>query len=196
MEDIIEDVVNEDEIVNEGTVLGSASDEGDAGSDKTEDVSDDFAYEVVLDEGMEIDKGLLDLMTPKFQAMNATQEQVQELAEVFAGHLKEQAEVQRKAGEDQLAKVQSEWKQELLTELGPDAEKQLAVAAKAIDKLSPDPKAFRDLIDASGIGNNIHLARLLINVGKMVSEDTFVDPNKTSTGGKADINVLYPSMTK
>ena len=141
-------------------------------------------YELKAPEGMTVDQGMLDKLTPVFQKHGLTQEAVQEIADAYSPTIKamveSQVEATRKTALAEYNNITEGWKNETMKELGADADKQLAFAAKAINKFGG--QKLREALNDSGFGNHPEMARLLINVGKSISEDSFAEPNKQSTG--------------
>lgn len=143
-------------------------------------------YELKAPEGMTIDNGMLEGLTPVFKEIGITQEQAQKLADVYAPMLKKQAESYRQESIKEFDKITESWKQETIKELGADYEKKLAPAAKLIDK-SGFGKDIREMMSETRVGNHPVMVRFLTWLGSKISEDSFVEPNKQSTGGPVSI---------
>ena len=154
-------------------------------------------YEVKLPDGVNTG-ALLDKLTPVFKEMGLTGAQVQKLADVYGPHFKEQGEAAKKAfidGQEANFKafIESE-KKTTFEKLGAGAEKELAFAAKSRDRfLSPQTI---ELLNASGIANNISLISDLIKIGKMISEDKLAHGKGVPGDTKSDGEVLYGDTHK
>lgn len=103
------------------------------------------------------------------------------------------ADAQTKANEAQFEKDKDTWKAESMKELGSDSKEKLAQSAKAMDKFgSPELKT---LLKDSGLEHRVELVKLLVNVGKAVSEDGFVHGKGTETE-KSPGRKLFGDMSK
>jgi len=151
-------------------------------------------YEVKLPEGMSLDKASLDLFTPIFKELGLDNDGVQKLIDAYIPMINNTAESTRKESYDSFNKMIDEWKNETLKELGANADKELAFCAKSIRKFGS--KDFKQLLDETGMGNNKHVVKFLINVGKTISEDQLVDTagNEIRGSGGVNLDIMYPSM--
>ncbi len=136
-------------------------------------------YDVKAPEGMELDQVLLDKVTPIFKKLNITQEGAQELIDAYAPHIKAQVEADAKAKIDAWKGQVESWKTESVTALGADAAKEMAFAAKFIDKFGT-PK-LREILNETGVGNHIEVVQAFIKAGKAISPDALAEGTK-STG--------------
>lgn len=159
-------------------------------------------YEVNLPEGMELDEGLVENLTPILKELNINQEGFQKLIDVYAPHIQQQSEQmvekQRQESLSSFKETVNEWRNETQKELGSDAKKELAYAARFIDKMAGSKEnadALRELLDETGVGNHVALNRLFINAGKKISEDSFAQSESLKTTSKGlDPRKLYPTM--
>ena len=185
---------NDIETVEE-TLTGTAGAEETAeettevdGEEKKGEVPDQ--YEVKLDEGMELDKALLELFTPVFKDMEMTNEEVQKLAEKFVPWITQKEDEIRSSMIEKHKETVKAWGEEAVRQLGTDSARQLGYAAKARDKFGS--KEFVEMVNETGIGNHPEMVKFLVKVGKTISEDKFVDGSGTQ---KADLlKILYPTM--
>lgn len=138
-------------------------------------------YELKAPEGMTLDQGMLDSLTPVFKEIGITQEQAQKLADTYAPILKQQAEAYRQNSIKEFEKIADEWKQQTIKELGADYNKKLAPAAKLING-SGFGKEIREMMSDTRVGNHPVMVRFLTWLGSKISEDSFAEPNKQSTG--------------
>lgn len=149
-------------------------------------------YEIKVPEGMELDAAMLEAFTPVFKELGITQEQAQKLAEAYAPLIGNKMEEAKKQALKDYQDIVEGWKKDTIKELGLESAKQLAFAARARNKFGDEK--FKAMINETGIGNHPALVRFLINVGKTISEDKFVD--STKPGGTNPMDVMYPTMKK
>ncbi len=149
-------------------------------------------YEFTMPEGVELDQGMADAVTPVFKDLGLSQEQADRLTGVYAEAMQKQAEAYQASVAEQV----ESWANELRSdkELGGDAFGENAgIARAAIEKLgSPELSA---LLDETGLGNHPELFRFALNVGKHLVEDK---PGSGSQASRArelpDYVKLYPDM--
>jgi hypothetical protein len=174
----------ETEVAEEETLLG-----------KKEEVKVEAPenYEFKLPEGMELDTGLFEKFEPILKEIGISQEQAQKLVDVYAPHVQSQAEEASKVALEEYQKTIEGWKSETLKELGKEPEKQLALAAKAIDKFGG--QKLRDALEDSGFGNHPDMVRAFISIGKVISDDSFIDPSEKKNKPQGiDARTIFPSM--
>lgn len=151
-------------------------------------------YEVKI-EGVEINQGILDEMTPIFKEAKLTNAQVQKLAEIQTKHTKVQVEAQQKAAIDMWNKQGDDWKKESVTMLGANAKTDMAFAGKFMDRFGgkkvevTDAKGnkvqtneLRILMQDTKIGNNPIMLKAIIEAGKLLGEDKFVEGSNVLKG--------------
>lgn len=160
-------------------------------------------YEIKAPEGLEINQGAIDSLTPIFKKYGLSNEAVQEIANSYAPIIKAQFEESQKEAINQWNKETDAWKAESLKILGADSKKELAYAAKIINKIGTKYKAedgsegnkLRDILEETRVGNHPEVARMFIALGKLISEDSFADPSKQSTGENSGIMGIYDHPT-
>lgn len=150
-------------------------------------------YELKAPEGMTIDQGMLDGLTPVFKKHGLTQAAVQELADAYAPVIKAQTEAQQKAAIDHFQGIVNGWKEETTKMLGATPDKEMAFAAKFLNKFGTPQ--LREMFDETGVGNHPELVKALIKAGKLLGEDSFVDGSQKTTGGKGDFVSIYDHPT-
>lgn len=168
---------------------------GEQGGDSESDGGDSGAipdsYEFEMPEGMTLDQGLADAVTPIFKKHNMTQEQVSDFTKAYAD-VKQAEATQAQADFD---KQLDQWAGEIKNdkEIGGEAfDANAAIARKAVDQFgSPEMK---ELLDSTGFGNNPHIFRFMLKVGKLLNED------QPGSGERAQEPVsreqaLYPDMS-
>jgi hypothetical protein len=150
-------------------------------------------YDVKVPDDMKADMSLLDKMTPAFKELGLSQAQVQKLVDVYAPQVKAQTEAQAKAFQDAQeanykAFLETERKN-TLEKLGPNAKEQLAYAARSRDRFLS--KETQELLNHAGISNNFNFISDLIRIGKLISEDKFVDGKSRASDQRTDGEVMY-----
>ncbi len=158
-------------------------------------------YEVKV-EGFEIDATTLEALTPTFKELGLTNAQVQKLSEVYAPIMKAQVESQQKAAIEMWNKQGEDWKAESIKMLGNNAKTEMAFAAKFMDRFGGKEVALengsksnelRVLMQDTKIGNNPIMLRAIIEAGKLLGEDKFVEPNNSNAGGEEVSLYNHPS---
>ena len=184
----------------EETLLGKTQEDASKPEAKVEPVAKVVVpekYEVKVPEGMTIDQGLLDVVTPIFKELNLPQESVQKLVDAYAPHVNSMLEAQKQQAVDGYKAITKEWEAETVKELGKDASKELVFASKFIDKYGSNE--VRKLLNETGIGNNVHIAKLFIAAGKAISSDSFPDSGRKGSDVVSEEEAgqrLFPSSKK
>lgn len=154
-------------------------------------------YSFKLPDGMELDKALVDLVTPIFKEGKITQGVAQKLVDAYAPYVKASVESQQKTAIDNWKSQIKSWGDETRKEFGEgDFNKNVAPAAKFINKFGgDDAKDIRELFKETGVGNNKLIVKMLVNAGKSLVEDTFVEGKENKAGeGGVNLKALYPTM--
>lgn len=174
----------------EGEVVGSEKDgsgketEGEAKDGEAKpDGELPEKYEVKV-EGFEIDNALIDTLSPVFKKYGLKNEAVQELAQAYAPIVAKQFAAQREAALGAWKAEIETWKNESIKMLGANADVEMALAARFIDKFG-GPK-LRELLNDTGLGNHPEVVKAFIKAGKAISEDVFVDPDIKTRSGEKD----------
>ena len=166
------------------------ADKGDEGEkDSAPAEYDDFT----MPEGIEVDEKALSAFKPIAKDMNLSQEKAQKFVDIYTQGVKESTEASTKAWAD----LQEAWVGETKAdkEVGGDksdeADKLVAVAMK---KLGTDK--LKDVLELTGVGNNVEMKRLLARVGKVLSDDTIDLGRMLGEGPKSRAEILYPNQGK
>lgn len=139
-----------------------------------------------LPEGFTLDEGIKNEFLLVAKDAKLSQEHAQKLVDI-----------QTKYAQEQSAKVQAEfhktvkdWQNETITFLGPEYKKELSYVSKAMAKYgTPELKT---LLNTTGLGNNKEIVNAFRNIGKEMSDDTFIDGRK-STSEDSLAKRLYPN---
>jgi len=182
----------------ETSTLATEKDEKTLATEKGEESTEVKApekYEVKLPEGQEIDQNLLDSITPVLQKHNISQEAFNELVDIYAPRIQAMQEDFSKESLKVFEEQKSEWKTETLKELGDNVKTDLSFAAKARDKFGDE--AFVEILEDSGLGNHPAVVRFLSKIGKVISDDRFVDGKSTGTPSQDTVlKQMYPTMSE
>ncbi len=146
-----------------------------------------------LGEGVEFDTALFESMTPVLKEMNATQEQVQKLAEAYLGHVEKAAVIHGEAMIEKYNEIKDGWKTAAQEELGAGIKQDLLQTGNALKKFGSP--ALIELFNETGIGNHVEVIKAFSKIGKLFTEDNMVDGESKGGDAKAE-DVMYPSMNK
>lgn len=165
--------------------------EKNAGKENQQKSGAPEAYaDFVMPEGVEKNEEVLNQFKGIAKELNLTQEQAQKLVDIQANA----SLAQQQAQQAQWKETVNEWKQETIHSLGANYKKDLAVAAKALDRFgSPELRKF---LDESGLGNHKLLVSAFVKAGKLISEDSFAEGKPASAAPKSAAAVLYPTQTQ
>lgn len=150
-------------------------------------------YIAKLPEGMKMNESLLETITPVLKELNVTQAGFQKLMDAYAPAMQKSVQEAVKLQSDNNDKIfndmKTEWKAQTTKELGSEPAKEMAFAAKVLNKFGD--KEVRQMLNDTGVGNHPALVRLLVKAGKAISEDAM--PKGTSTVQKAEGGKLDPA---
>lgn len=162
--------------------------DGEGGDPKAEEVPESYEFEVP--EGMTLDQGLVDAVTPVFKDLNLTQEQASKLTAAYAQVKQQEVEAQTADFQKQLESWAGEIKSD--KEVGGEAfDKNVAIAQSAISKFGGDD--LKTLLDNTGFGNHPAIFKFALNVGKLIAEDQPGSGDK-AVDTKPIEQRLYPNM--
>ena len=148
-------------------------------------------YEFKVPEGMTLNQALADKVSPILKTMNLSQENAQKLMDVYVEQLKVDEDV--KAAD--FKKFVDDSKQETIKDLGANYQTEMAFAAKVRTRFLSE--ATIELLNASGLSNNVSFIKDLIGIGKQVSEDILVEGKEASGGAeKSAAEKMYPNQGK
>jgi hypothetical protein len=149
-------------------------------------------YQLVFDEGMEIDNEVLSGFKGKAHELRLTNDQAQSLAnfhnEVLTNANNKHIEARNNEGEASISALKKEF--------GATFEAEMAFIEKAKQFMTEDLKAD---LEETGFGNNVNLARFMHKVGKAISEDTLVEGEQKPSHPVDDTGkriLDFPSMNK
>ena len=157
-------------------------------------------YDIKVAEGMTLDQGLVDKVTPIFKELGITQEGAQKLADAYAPYVNQVLDTQVKTAVGAFNNMVGEWKTETTKELSKDGAKpdvELSHAARFIDKFGGP--ALREVLNETGLGNHIALVKAFISAGKAMANDSFPDSGKkgpVADSPEAKAATLYPTTAQ
>lgn len=132
-------------------------------------------YEFKFPDGLDLSCDIMD----KFKEMAKNEKMSNDKAQKYVDLVSDMVLRERQNQEQLLDKVSKQWRQEILAdpEIGGDkVSDSLKIANKAIDRFGG--VEFRKFLDLTSIGNNKAMVKFLYNVGKQISEGSFVISNK------------------
>lgn len=98
------------------------------------------------------------------------------------------------ARSEAFAKQVSDWADQVKADKELGTPENLATAKNVIDTFGDDE--IRGLLNSSGMGNHPAVVRLMLKIGKAISEDTFVRGKAAPEGAtKSDADIIYGSST-
>jgi hypothetical protein len=168
---------------------GKQPDPNDPDKNKAPQGAPDKYEEFKLPQGMALVPEIADEFKTVAKELNLSQAAAQKLVDIQA----KMATHAQEAGLKEFDAMKESWRTETLKELGSDAQAQLGIAAKAIDRFGSP--ALRQMLNDTGLGNHKDLVSFLVKVGKAISEDKLAD-GKPAGGAKSAADVLYPSAQK
>ena len=141
------------------------------------------AYEPFsVPEGMAVDDTLSQEFGSVAKEIGLPQDQAQKLVDFYTATQQKQIEA---LNESWIAAVKSD------PEIGgAKLDASLTIAAKAVDTFGGDE--LRRFFDETGMGNHPAMVRLMVNIGRRISEDKFT-PGRAAGAQKSAAEVLYPN---
>jgi hypothetical protein len=157
-------------------------------------------YEIKPPEGMTVDQGLLDAVTPVFKELKLTQEGAQKLADAYAPHVAKVVEQAQTQAVGEFNKMVDGWKTETINILSKDGGKpevELAHAARFIAKFGGTE--LQQVLNDTGLGNHPVLVKAIIAAGKTLANDNFPDSGHkegTPPTPEEKAKKMFPSSAK
>ena len=157
-------------------------------------------YDFKIPEGMKLDETQLAAFNDLGNKLKLAPEAAQELFDYHAGSLKAVAEAIQKSSTDAAQAAYDNliggWKKELAADpelSGANADTAKEVLGKVLDQFGS--KEAREAFDLTGAGWNPHIIRMMVKMGKALTEGgptTIGNPTK-GVGPKTPGSVFYPS---
>ena len=164
---------------------------------KAEDIKDDKAkvvpekYEFKLPEGVTLDQGLYDKFTPLAKEIGLSQEQAQKLIDLQTEAMTNSNKAQVKAWED----MQTDWKSKTTADPevgGANLQANLGHAKAFLGKYGTP--ALLEVLNTTGVGNNVELIRVFTKAGKAMSEDKIHVAGQGPMSPQDKAKVLFPNQ--
>ena len=147
-------------------------------------------------EGTVLQKEVLDVFAVKAKELNLSQGKAQELLDWYAKEILPQNVAQQHAAWE---KTTQDWAaaSKVDKEIGGDKfDANISLAQRALNTFA-SPELGKYIVD-SGLGNHPEFIRLMVRVGKSMSEDSFIKGNlqgqKEEPNEKATLRAMYPTM--
>lgn len=140
-------------------------------------------------EGTMLDQGVIDQFTEAARELNLPQAAAQKLVDKMAPVM-----AQRQA--EQAQQLVAEWETACTTDKefgGAQLEQSKALAAKAMDQFATPE--FKEMLNQSGMGNHPELMRMMVKVGRAISEEKIVIGGVPATSIRTPAQVLYPASS-
>lgn len=179
-------------VTEDDTILGKGEEE--ASGEGTTKVVVPEKYEFKLPEGVELDASAMEAVSPVFKELGISNDGAQKLVDVYMSQVTSLLEKQKEDAIKSFSDIKNEWKAETIKELGPESDKELAFAAKFINKFGGNE--LRSVLNDSGLGNNVHVVKAFIKAGKAFSSDSFPDSTtkKVALTDSERAKALFPTM--
>lgn len=156
---------------------------GDKPADKAPEITYDIKVEVP--EGVEVDTAGVEALKEVAKAHNLSQDAAQALAKLAADR-----EVARREAFTQQVKT---WGDEVAADKELGTKENQALARKAVEKFGSP--ALKAALEHSGLGNHPELVRMMLKVGRAISEDSFVPSGREGNGAPKSLEQrLYPNQ--
>jgi hypothetical protein len=169
----------------------------DTKTDEPVDNKETLEYtDFIIPEGLEMNKEMVESFKPLAKELGLNQEQAQKLVDFQTGFVKQQAD-NFKIEAENIAKELTNQTLKRLSENGKDYKKELVYADKAMMLLSADKRsALRETLDKSGVGRHPDLVEYFVEVGKRISEDSFVEGKSNAIEKKDIANTLFGDVVE
>lgn len=153
-------------------------------SAETTDTPESYAFDAP--DGIDLDTAAVDEFSAIARELKLDQPTAQRVANVAVAMAQRQQEAHQK--------VVSGWVEEVKAdkEIGGDnLEQNLAIARKALDYFGTPE--LRDLLNMTGLGNNPHVIKAFLKMGKSTSEDVFI-PGSPKGQNNDPARIMFPTM--
>ena len=175
---------------NSGEGEGEGDDKGDGEDDGDEaNIPDEYDFTEAMPEGMEMDQGLAEAVSPVFKELGLTQDQAVTLTKAYAEHIQAAADQQAQ----QINDMVSGWVETAKAdkEIGHAAWKESVDYANKVIREFGTPELVNDVLVQQAMGNHPEMIRLLSRIGKAISDDSLVTGTATDTGDAAPREALW-----
>lgn len=180
---------------NSGEGEGEGDDKGDGEGDGDEATTpDEYDFTEAMPDGMEMDQGLAEAVSPVFKELGLTQDQAVTLTKAYAEHVQAAADQQAQQINDMVSGWVDTAKAD--KEIGHAAWKDSVDLANKVIREFGTPELVNDVLVQQAMGNHPEMIRLLSRIGKAISDDSLVTGTATDTGdAPAKENLWYGDTT-
>lgn len=171
---------------------GSAAQEGQQQAENKDGQQEKPAvpetYEFKAPEGSELDAKLIESFTPLAKELGLSNEQAQKVVDLVPQLQQRIAEQQAEAWGKQV----QDWAEAVKAdkEIGGDNFQGSLVAVQKVMQQFGTPE-LKQMLEQTGMGNNPELVKLIVKVGKAMSEDQFIAGGKSNGGARDVASILY-----
>jgi hypothetical protein len=141
-----------------------------------------------MPEGVEVDTALVESITPIFKDLNLNQDQAQKIIDYYS---KEVLPRQSEQINQQWDKIRADWETQAKADKeygGEKFEENFHYAKKAMDQFATPE--LRSAMDQYGFGNHPEVIRLMVRIGKQMSEDPNL-PGRSNAGAEKSPYLKY-----
>ena len=158
------------------TLLDAAAEEPKAENDKPEGAPEEYT-DFTAPEGVELDTEMLSSFKEFAKADNLSQAQAQKYIDLATGIVANQQD----AFSNAMTETVAGWREASVSDKefgGAQLQASMQIAATARDRFaSPELKTY---LNESRLGDHPEVLRMFVNIGKAISEDTFVQSGKAA----------------
>lgn len=173
---------------------GESKDDGKPSDDKNSDDKDgngesegapeSYDFSTVMPEGIDVDTGLVDAMSPAMKDLNLTQDQANTLVKAYLDGQTKQAEAQAEAVSNMITGWVDTAKAD--KEIGHANWDDSVRFANAFIKKFGTPEFVDDVLKGQGMGNHPEMIRIFARAGKAVADDIAPSGEGTDTSTPKD----------
>ncbi|CAA2140461.1 hypothetical protein [Hyphomicrobium sp. ghe19] len=160
-------------------------------ADPLDEVPEDGKYNLTMPDGVEVDKALLDKLSPRLKAKGYTHREAQDLTNDYIEARRAEIEQETK----QWGETVQGWADTAKAdkEIGGDKwDATVSAATRAVNKLGTP--ALKEYLNASGGGNHPELIRFMSKAGAMIREDVPPSGGAGGSGNPVDVaHSLFPT---
>lgn len=170
----------------------SGDDATDTTDTDTTSTAPDKYEEFTLPEGFTMNEESFNEASKTFKELGLSQDAAQKLIDLQASESKGREEADKKSSEALFKQFEKELRED--SDFGGDKfDENMGLARKALDEFGS--QGLKEKLDIYGMGNDPDYIRFMRDIGKALSEDSFVSGASTQTE-KSVAETLYPGMTK
>ena len=154
-------------------------------------------YSIKLPEGIELDQEGFEELEPLLKKARVSEDVAQELVDLYI----KRVEASQNAAKAMMGNVVRQWQEQVKADPeigGGKLQESLGLSAKVLSKFGS--KAAIDVLNDSGLGNHPEVIRMLAKIGRVISQDKFIEPSpgahKASNLAEETAKVLFPNSLR